>query len=374
MPRPRPATGGTGGRPSTLPCVPGVLNADQLRASAAAIAAVQQPDGGIPWFAGGHLDPWNHVEAAMALDVAGRHDRAAAAYAWLRRAQLDDGSWYAAYRCGRPHRRARETNFCAYPAVGVWHHLCATGDQAFLEAMWPTVRAALDFVVAQQSPGGQIRWALDPAGRPACGALLSGSASTYLSLRCGLAVAARVGAPQPDWELAAGLLGHAVACHPDRFLPKARFSMDWYYPVLSGALGGQQARERIARRWPTFVVDGLGVRCVADRPWVTGAETCELALALDTVGDRQTAVRLLAWAQRLRGADGAYWTGYVYPDDAYWPVERTTWTTAAVLLAADALADVTPTAGLFRGRDLPLGIDPADVACDPAPLPGHSRS
>jgi hypothetical protein len=42
--------------------------------------------------------------------------------------------------------------------------------------------------------------------------------------------------------------------------------------------------------------------------------------------------------QHLRDEDGSYWTGYVYPDDARWPVERTTWTAGAVLLATAALA------------------------------------
>ena len=35
------------------------------------IRAVQLPSGMIPWFAGGHGDPWNHVEATMALSVGG---------------------------------------------------------------------------------------------------------------------------------------------------------------------------------------------------------------------------------------------------------------------------------------------------------------
>ena len=38
------------------------------------IAAHQTAAGAIPWFAGGPLDPWDHVECAMALDVAGRHE------------------------------------------------------------------------------------------------------------------------------------------------------------------------------------------------------------------------------------------------------------------------------------------------------------
>jgi hypothetical protein len=86
---------------------------------------------------------------------------------------------------------------------------------------------------------------------------------------------------------------------------------------------------------------------VADRPWVTGAETCELALALAAAGRRDAALEQLAAMQHLRDGQGAYLTGYVYPDDAVWPVERTTWTAGAVVLAADALSGASPAAGLF---------------------------
>ncbi|OMQ08923.1 prenyltransferase, partial [Modestobacter sp. VKM Ac-2676] len=67
-----------------LPEVPGVLRADQLRATVAAIAAEQAGDGALPWSRGGQLDAWDAVEAAMALDVGastparGRHDWLAA--------------------------------------------------------------------------------------------------------------------------------------------------------------------------------------------------------------------------------------------------------------------------------------------------------
>ncbi|PWQ84368.1 prenyltransferase, partial [Enterococcus faecium] len=44
-------------------------------------------------------------------------------------------------------------------------------------------------------------------------------------------------------------------------------------------------------------------------------------------------------------------------DGKRWPVERTTWTGAAVILAADALSSPTPASGLFRGDDLPRGLE-----------------
>src|SRR5690606_13547788 len=101
-----------------------------------------------------------------------------------------------------------------------------------------------------------------------------------------------------------------------------------------------------------------------DRPWVTGAETCELVLALDTLGDRDRAQEQFANMQHLRERDGSYWTGLVYADGKRWPVERTTWTGAAMILAADALAGATAGAAIFASEELPRGLDGSfDCVC-----------
>lgn len=346
----------------SLPEVPGVLGARDVMATAHAIADAQEADGAIPWFAGGHTDPWDHVECAMALDVAGEHAAALRAYEWLHRRQRADGSWAAKYEKGRIVEPHTESNFCGYVAVGTWHHHVVTRRAGFLEHMWPTVQRALDLVVWLQQPGGAIAWGCGTGG-PTEDALLTSSSSLYQSLRAGLAIAAELGIDMPDWELAAGRLGHAVRRHPERFRDKSRFSMDWYYPVLGGAVRGDAARRRLAAGRADFWVDGLGIRCVSDRPWVTGAETCEYALALDAVGEAAAAVEALASMQHLRESDGSYWTGLVFSDGKRWPVERSTWTGAAVILAADALCRASPGAATFRGEGLPLGVDPSSVVC-----------
>ena len=64
----------------SLPDLTGLLTTDDLVLTAGTIAEWQLPDGMIPWFPGGHADPWNHVEAAMALAVTGHLDEAEAAY------------------------------------------------------------------------------------------------------------------------------------------------------------------------------------------------------------------------------------------------------------------------------------------------------
>ncbi|WP_442789238.1 prenyltransferase [Kitasatospora sp. NBC_01302] len=339
--------------------LPGVLDGPQAAATVRSILAEQRPDGAIPWFTGGHLDPWDHTEAAMALDAAGEHAAAERAYRWLADCQNPDGSWYAGYfehGADGVSNRAVETNFCAYVAVGVWHHHLTCGDDAFLDRMWPVVRRALDFTVGAQLPGGPIAWRLAEDGTPADEALLTGSASILHALRCGLAIADYRQEPQPDWELATGRLQHAVAAHPERFLDKGRYSMDWYYPVLGSALRGPAALRRIEADWDRFVVPGLGVRCVSDRPWVTGGESAELALALWSVGDAERAVEILRWIQHLRHQDGSYWTGYVFEDDAIWPEERTTWTAGALLLAVAALRGDPATVAVFGAERLPHGL------------------
>jgi hypothetical protein len=297
----------------------------------------------------------------MALDVGGEHARARAAYRWLAARQRPDGSWAAEYRDGAPTAPAAESNHAGYLAVGLWHSWLVSGDEELVAELWPVVRRALDLVTRMQLPGGAVSWALRPDGSPDDTALLTGSASLFHALRCGTALAALQNEPQPAWEQAAVDLGDALRTRPELFADRSRYSMDWYYPVLAGAVTGEAARDRLAAGWDDFVVPGLGVRCVSDRPWVTGAETCELALALTALGDPDAALEQVAAMQHLRDDDGSYWTGLVYADDARWPVERTTWTAAAVVLAADAIAGATPGAAVFtRPGALPPGIGEDD--------------
>jgi hypothetical protein len=346
-----------------IPHLPGVMTADQVMATAGSIAALQRPDGMIEWFPGGHCDPWNHVEATMALTVAGMDDEADRAYQWLVDTQLPDGSWFNYYLATGIEDARLDTNVCAYLATGAWHRFISTDDLGGLERLWPSVAAGIDFVLRWQRPDGSIRWSLDPSGFLEEYALLTGSSSIYHSLRCAIACAERLGHERPDWELAAGRLAHAVAHRPDAFAPKVEFAMDWYYPVLSGALTGETACRRIEASWSTFVMDGHGVRCVSTGEWVTAAETAECVLALDALGMNAAALDLLSWVQEFRNEDGSYWTGMVYPEEAtYPPLERSSYTAGAMVLATDALTRTTPASGLFRGEGLPIHLDLTEPA------------
>lgn len=349
---------------SPLPILPGVLTRSQVEDTASSIAALQLPSGQIPWFPGGHCDPWNHVESAMALVVGGRVAEAHRAFDWLASTQHADGGWHSYYIGASDdiEDARRDTNVTTYVAVGAWHHYLVTGDRGFLESVWPMVTHAIEFALRLQQPGGQVLWAYDYDDTPECYALLTGSSSIFFSLRCALAAASVLGEERPRWEAAAARLGSAVAHRPDTaFEPKRRWAMDWYYPVLCGAVGGGVGQARMDDRWNEFVIEGFGIRCVSDAAWVTASETAECVLALDACGRTSQARTLLTWVQYLREPDGSYWTGCVHPDEIHFPAdERTSYTAAVMLLACDALGGLTPAGGLFRGEGLPVvDVEPA---------------
>lgn len=343
------------------------MTPEMIAQTAASIASMQEPDGAIPWTIGEHTDAWNHVEGAMALLVGGEIEAAEAAYDWCLRTQRADGSWPMKLVAGTVEDASTETNMAAYIAVGVLHHWSIRRDREFLERMWPVVRGALDQVVDLQLPFGGIAWSREwDANGPAkinAEALLAGSSSIYQALRCGVALAEIMDEPQPEWELAGGRLGHALREHRDQFLDKSNFSMDWYYPVLGGAVRGDAAHDMLASKWDTFVEDGLGIRCVSENPWFTGAETCELAMALQAIGDSR-AEQIFTDMQHLRTEDGAYWTGFVTPDGVNWPHEHTTYTAAAVILAWDVLTSTTFGSGIMTGHGIGVEFDEIALECD----------
>jgi hypothetical protein len=319
-----------------------------VRSTAAQIARVQHLSGEIPWCPGQKTDPWDHVEAAMGLGIGGYLDEARHAYDWMKRTQNPDGSWFSAYRNGQAEDQTRDANMSAYIAVGLYHYYLLTADLEFLEWMWPTVNRALNFVLKLQSPHGEIYWAISPQGRVDRMALVTGSSSICLSLRCGLAIADQLGHQRLRWIEGLSRLQDALRNKPYRFnMTKSRYAMDWYYPILGGILTGRDARRQLGRNWKRFIIEGQGVRCVFDAPWLTIAETSELSLTLAAMGSRTHSEIVFNWISDKKYRDGSYWAGFTYPDMIIWPEEKLTWTDAAVLLAADALYELTPAHGLF---------------------------
>ena len=327
-------------------------NLEFYRNSIDYILSVQNMDGSIPWEFEKKLDPWDHIEAAMGLSIGRKKEESEKAFIWLRDNQLSDGSWYAEYLNSIPATKRRETNFSAYIATGLWHYYLIFEDKDFIETMLPTLAKALDFVLSMQTEGGDIYWATEEGKEILDDSLITGSSSIYKSLECAAATFDIFDKPIESILVSKNKLKISINNNPQRYdrswESKSRYSMDWYYPILCGIYDKEKSIEEINSKWAEFIVKGMGCKCVKEEPWVTVAESSELVTALVKIGLYNEAETLFNSLHQWRDEkDGLYWTGYVYTDKKFWPVEKPTWTAGAILLAADALYKFTPGSELF---------------------------
>ncbi|EAP91537.1 hypothetical protein OA2633_05146 [Oceanicaulis sp. HTCC2633] len=336
-----------------------------IAACADRIEDLQLRDGAIPWIETGVWDPWNHGESAMALAVAGRETAVHAALDALAERQHEDGSWLGELGAGVPMDEsgdriappenpvtARDTNFTGYAAVTVLRCALALDEPRLIARHAGMITRALDWVVSHQTPHGDVVWRKPDDGQPLedVDSLKAGNASLYKSLECGLRIADALDQSRPDWARARKTIAQTFTDRPHRFdrlgEDRSRYAMDWYYPVLSGVLTGLGAKAHLHAGWDKFVVEDLGCRCVSEEPWITAAETAELALACLSIGETVRAQRLLGALAPLARDGLGYWMGWQFELGQVWPKERPSWTAGAVVLAADALY------GLSNGSDL----------------------
>jgi hypothetical protein len=331
-------------KPANEKSIP-ALNIDSV---AGMIAGLQKKSGDIPWHIDGKTDPWDLVESIMGLNIGGYYGESRLAFSWLEANQNPDGSWFSSYVDGKPEDRTCETHMACYIAVGLFHGYLITRDLSLLEQHFATLERGIEFALSLQTATGEIYWARSPEGKVDPMSLLAGSSSIFMSLKCGLAIAAVLKKEKKSWEQAFERLGISIQENLHVYnVSKSRFSMYWFYPILSGALRGEKAQARIEKYWRKYMIEGQGTRCVSDQPWVTIAETSELVLALNAMGNTHKARLVFSWIQERVYADKTFWCGYTYPDMVIWPEEKISWTNAVALMAADALYHLTPAARLF---------------------------
>lgn len=325
---------------------PTVINSDLqqlVHKQADFIISQQLSSGAIPWYRGAITDPWDHVECAIALDLAGRFEVAAKAYKWSHDTQNPDGSWYSSYPQVKQDDRTKDTNFTSYIATGIWFHYLATKDAGFLRQMWSVVEKAIDFVLTLQQPTGEIYWAVSPNGNFWPGAMLTQCSCTWHSIGNAINIARVLGISRPHWEEASNRLLKAMREHPELFDKmnenKRRYAMNWFYPVLTGVLNGEEARERIDREWHDFIIEDWGCRVALDEDTTAVAETSELIIALARIGEQNRARMLLDWTLRLWDDKPGFCRGIKFPEKVPCPPddERATWTSAALIMAIAAL-------------------------------------
>ena len=313
---------------------------------------VQFLSGAIPSNQDGSHDPWDHLEAVMGLTTLGYKDQALNGLHWMASNQNEDGSWYNLYQDNKPLELNKQTNYASYIAVAVWHFYLLNDDIHFLKNFWEPVKKGVLFSLSLQHSNGAIAWNIDKSEKIDEDYLLTGCSSIAKSLECAIAICQVLDHKsfELEWRESHSKLIVALENPAEIFdlkKDRSRFSMDWYYPILGGINSKKRIVSLIEMIKNSFWIKNLGIKCVADEPWVTVAETSECSIAFKKIGEDKIASELLLNAIAIVDSHDIPYMGWQFNENIYWPEETPSWTAAACILAADANNKLTPGADLF---------------------------
>ena len=328
------------------------LRKEIFEINGAYIKSIQYKSGAIPSNEDGTHDPWDHIESIMGLNIYKDIEASKSAFNWLTHHQNSDGSWYAKYYKTDAIEKNKPTHFSPYIAVAALHFFRIFNDINFLQSIWSSIELAVNFSVELQQDNGTIPWSINNNSQIENDYLLTGCSSILKSIECSIALSKILNKTEniEKWKKAHLLLSNAIQDPDGKFdliKDRKRFSMDWYYPILSGCLKQQEKLHYINKIFKDFYLDGIGIKWVILVPWVSVAETSEFILALMCAGYDDEAKRLLFDVLNISDEEGIPFMGWQYEQNIFWPEEKPSWTAAALMLSADCVLDYSDASDLF---------------------------
>ena len=316
------------------------------------IKSIQLKSGAIPSDDNQNHDPWDHMESILGLNFSKELNSSKLAFKWLINNQNSDGSWFSKYEDEKPIEKNKPTHFGPYIAVAALHFYKIFADKKYLKELWPTIESAVNFSINYQITNGTIPWSIDSDGLVEEDYLLTGSSSILKSIECAIAIAKILDNKTNinKWTQSYHLLADAIRnpeCKFDVLKDRKSFSMDWYYPIISGCLCESEKLFYIEKIFNDFYVKDIGVKCVVHEPWITVAETSEFIISLVIAERRKDAQKILIDVLNISDETGIPYMGWQYKENIFWPDEKPSWTSSALIVAADTLFNLSDAADLF---------------------------
>ena len=292
------------------------------------------------------------MESILGLNFSKELNSSKLAFKWLIDNQNSDGSWFSKYEDEKPIEKNKPTHFGPYISVAALHFYKIFADKKYLKKLWPTIESAVNFSINYQITNGTIPWSIDSDGLVEEDYLLTGSSSILKSIECAIAIAKILDNKSNinKWTQSYHLLADAIRNPESKFdLLKDRksFSMDWYYPIISGCLCESEKLFYIEKIFKDFYVKDIGVKCVVHEPWITVAETSEFIISLVIAERGKDAQKLVIDVLNISDETGIPYMGWQYKENIFWPDEKPSWTSSALIVAADTLFNLSDAADLF---------------------------
>ncbi len=290
------------------------------------IISNQSSSGAIFWDEKGKCDPWDHCECLIALAIYEEWEYFWKGVNWFFTNLNEDGLIYAEFQNEKPSKLHYESHHAPYIIMPLIQASLIDKEQDYKKILTNEQLLKLEniFEVLDdfKDEDGYFYWAKDSNGY-SDNSLITASMSIFLSL-----VAKDKSFPKFNTEM-----------WQEKFnrdgVDRSRFSMDFYYPFLAGI---KNNKKEFLDLLDNYYVKGLGVKCVAEEPWVTIAESSECVISALIHDNENIAKQIFNDIQQFQNKDGIFPTGYQYDMEIFWPEENSTWTNAAVIIAAHALS------------------------------------
>ncbi|MDC0124102.1 hypothetical protein OAI17_02020 [Gammaproteobacteria bacterium] len=283
----------------------------------------QAENGRISWDEKGKSDPWDHCECLIALAIFEEWDAFDLGIKWFFDNLNDEGCISPEYKNNAPVHDHYESHHAPYIILPLMQAILMGRDDLLNPFIKSQIKIIFDQLHEFKDSEGYYFWAKDKKGF-SDNSLITASMSIFLSLKA-FDKFSSIEFDKQVWDSKFNRDG----------VDRSRFSMDFYYPFMCGVKTNKLDFQSGLK---DFYVDGLGIKCVKEEPWVTIAESCECVIAALVVDDYETAQNIFNNILQFKNDNGIFPTGYQYEMDIFWPEENSTWTNAAVIIAAHALA------------------------------------
>ena len=297
----------------------------------------QNYNGEILWDDKGKWDFWDHCECLIALSIYEEWDAFKKGLDFCLGKINQEGLVKSQYVNGTITQNYFEVHHAPYISLPLLQKYYIDGDLDYLFSYRSEMHQIFKGTEKFKDAEGYYHWALDESGL-VDDTLVTSSCSLELSRRAYNKICKLINDEKYiiNEEIISPKKLRSKKFDRDG-ISRARFSMDSYYPILCNCGTKEDANKLLNK----FYVNGLGIKCVEEEPWVTFAESSECIMALHKIGLLEEAKKIFNEVLKHKNTKGYFPTGYQYDLRVYWPEENSTWTNAAIIMAADCLYDIT---------------------------------
>lgn len=301
------------------------------------ILANQNTEGAILWDQKGKWDNWDHCECLIALAIYEEWEAFNKGINFSLKKLDEKGLVRSEYINGLVSKDFSEAHHASYIFLPLLQKYLIDNDVDYLKKFRTEIHKIYGALKNFKNGDGFYYWAFDDNGY-SDNSLITATCSIELSRRAYNKICEIIGDTSYADSSAAITQDMLKSKRFNRDgIDRSRFSMDAYYPLLCNC-GDKKEATKVLQK---FYVEGRGVKCVVEEPWVTMAESSECVIALYKIGMRAEAEKIFKEILQYKNTAGYFPTGYQYDLDVFWPEENSTWTNAAIIMAADCLYDIS---------------------------------